>query len=390
MLVKKIKKIILEKRLFKSIVKELYPYLVGFFVFFFNKQNKNIKIHTSKLIKPNKDDLELGNRIFKSFKLMKEAQKNSNKIYKPSSLWQNHLDNDFDVMSKSLKTNDIDKFCFFLANFGNWKKYLGIENQNKIRKYNSNIILRSFLKKKIFEKQLKIWHFFLNNKNHISELNLPKFGNQIGAEIDGNFLVEGSFFNHFYADLLSNFIQDKDRPIIADLGAGYGKLAYYILKNKNKFCFIDFDLPETLCLASYYLIKIWPEKKSFLYGENNFTNNILKEYDLIFLPNFEIEKIQSNTIDLFINKNSLGEMKPETSKEFIKNICNISNIFFHMNHESFRNKFEDGSNSLINEEYPVTKDFKLMFRHPDFGHIINQNLYLDSESDIFAYLYKKD
>jgi putative sugar O-methyltransferase len=389
MVYKKIKKIILEKRLFKTIIKELYPYFLGFYIFFFKRKNKNIKIYTSKLIKPNKNDLELGDRIFKSFKLMKENQKNSNDIFKPSSLWQSHIDNDFDVMSNSLKTNDVEKFCFFLVNFGNWEKYLGIEDQNKVRKYNSNIILRSFLENHIFEKQLKIWKFFLNDDNHISELNLPKFGNQIGAEIDGNFLVEGSFFSHFYANLLNIFIKNINRPIIADLGAGYGKLAYYILKNKKEFCFIDFDLPETLCLASFYLIKTWPGKKSFLYGESNFSNEITSKYDLIFLPNFEIEKIQKNTIDLFINKNSLGEMKPETSKKFIKNICNISKIFFHMNHETFRNKFENGSSSLINDEYPITSDFELIFRRPDFGHIINQNSYLDFDSDIFVYLYKQ-
>ena len=60
-----------------------------------------------------------------------------------------------------------------------------------------------------------------------------------------------------------------------------------------------------------------------------------------------------------------------------------------MNHETFRNKFENGSSSLINDEYPITSDFELIFRRPDFGHIINQNSYLDFDSDIFVYLYKQ-
>ena len=32
-----------------------------------------------------------------------------------------------DYLIESYKRNDVEKFLFFLQNFGNWHKYLGIE-----------------------------------------------------------------------------------------------------------------------------------------------------------------------------------------------------------------------------------------------------------------------
>ena len=91
-------------------------------------------------------------------------------------------------------------------------------------------------------------------------------GNQIGAFIEDNFVVIGSFLNQIYAQNLSNYLTNKNNKII-ELGGGYGKFAYYILKNIENFTYIDFDIPETLTLASYYLSKSFPDKKIFLWGK---------------------------------------------------------------------------------------------------------------------------
>ena len=65
---------------------------------------------------------------------MKSQQLNEDALYRPSSLWQKHIDFDFKYLNESLKENDLKKFLFFLQNFGNWRNYLGIENQNFIKK----------------------------------------------------------------------------------------------------------------------------------------------------------------------------------------------------------------------------------------------------------------
>jgi len=383
----KLKNIILEKRLIKTLKKKLYPYIKGFLLVITLKKT-NFKIHISKNNKIDNRDIPLAERIFKSYKQIKSEQENKSELYKPSSLWQSHIDNDYNYLLESYKNNDLEKFLFFLQNFGNWEKYLGVEGQDLIKKYNKNLFLKTFLTKEIFEGQLNLWKFF-NKNSSVAELEMPMHGNQIGAKIDNKFMVVGSFMNDVYAKNLINYLENQENRII-ELGGGYGKFAYYILKNAKNFTYIDFDIPETLTLASFYLSKCFPNKKNFFYGESKFNNKIANDYDLIFLPPWEIESLENDTINLAINKNSLGEMEPKTAKNYLNQIHRTSKYFFSMNHEYFRNHFTDGQKSLVNREYNLDRKFKELIRYPDLGHLIHEGNKIDHDSNIFFYIYKKN
>ena len=388
-ILKKIKIAIKEKNLLHKIYKKIYPYFKGFFLCLVFKKDK-VSIISPKLNAFDENDLNLTKKIFESYKIMKNEQSKVDQLYRPSSLWQSHIDLDFKFLKEALETNDLKKFTFFLQNFGNWENYLGIENQTLIKNYSKNIFLKKFLTNEIFYGQKELWDYFNQNNSNLSDINMPRHGNQNGAKIDNNFFVIGSFSNHIYAKMIKNYLNNSKRNIILDLGGGYGKLDYYILKDLKNYCFIDFDIPEVLCLAAFYLSKCFPDKKIFLHGQDKFDENTLKNYDLIFLPGWEIKKINDNEIDIAINKNSLGEMNSETSLNYIKHIHRTSNYFFSMNHEFLRNKFSDNSFSLINKEYNLNNNFKELFRYPDLSHLIYENNKVDFNSDIFFYVYKKN
>lgn len=376
----------INRTLVKKIFFKIYPYLYGiFYCFSFNKINIKLVVPKENII--DKKDLELANRILKSYKAMKNKQHHINKIYKPSKYWQRHLDLDFEYLQKSFESNNLEKFLFFLQNFGNWNRYLGIENQILIKKFSKNFFLKKFLINQIFYSNFKLWKYFNSRSSNLSDIHLPNYGNHNGALINNSFVVIGSFFNDIYSNIIKKYFTNGERNTFLDLGAGYGKLAYYILKNEKNICFIDIDIPEVLILASYYLIKCFPEKKFFLYGENNIDNKITENYDLIFLPNWEISKIKDNKIKIAINKNSLGEMEPATAKHYINHIYRLSEYFFSMNHEFFRNEM-DGNYSLINKEYNLENKFEEIIRYPDLGHLFERNK-INFESDIFFYIYRK-
>ena len=387
-LYKKLFKAYHEKTLIKKIITKIKPYFYGMLLVILNKSKKNIKLHTPKIIEVNTLDSHLASRIFASYKKMKSDQKKALSLFKPSAMWQLLIDRDYKILKESVETNDLNKFMFFLSNFGNWKDYLGIENNTLIKKYSKNFFLRKYLLNVVFGKQLELWKYLNNYKKDTSALNAPIHGNQIGAYIDNNFVVIGSFSNEIIASMLNNLICKLKRPVVSDLGGGYGKLAFYTLKEHKNFCFIDFDLPEILCLAAYYLMKTWPEKKTLLYGEEEYSQEKNNSYDLIFLPSFEITKLTNNSIDLFINKNSLGEMNPDAVNNYLKYICKSTNYFFHMNHDINRNTFQDGVKGLLGYEYPVDKKkFDLIFRYPTMEHSVYLGE-LDLDNDIFMYLYK--
>ena len=138
-------------------------------------------------------------------------------------------------------------------------------------------------------------------------------------------------------------------------------------------------------------MKTWPKKKALLYGEKIFNSSDIYSYDLIFMPSYEIEKLKNDSVDLFLNKNSLGEMNPDLAIHFIDNICRTAKIFFHMNHDKIRNIFEKNTKSLVNSEYPINnKKFKLLFRYPDLGHLLYTGKLDMVNNDIFMNLYKKN
>ena len=126
---------------------------------------------------------------------MKSYQKNVHRFYKPSSMWQKHIDSDFAFMKKSLEENNIDNFLFFLQNFGNWDTCLGIEHQLLIKNYSKNPLLKKFLSNELFQGQREVWSYYNQKKREFSNLNFPRIGNQNGAEVENNFLVYGSFFS---------------------------------------------------------------------------------------------------------------------------------------------------------------------------------------------------
>jgi putative sugar O-methyltransferase len=374
--------------LFTKIIKVFSPYFLGLFYFFTLKNNKKIKLQIN--VKKNKLlDEALCRRIFKSFKKMKNDQK-KNSFNKPSKQWQTHLKNDFKELDESFKFDDFQKFQKFLNNFGNHGKYLGIENQIYLKKFNKNIFLKKYLVHRVFKKQYDLWNFHNSLKKSSSNLKTPRFGNQIGANIDNNFVTLASFSNEVISSNLNELLKSDTKPCIAELGAGYGQLAFHLLKKKKNFCYIDFDIPEVLCLAAYYLIKSFPKKKSVLYGEKKFTKKNIFNSQLIFLPYYEIQKLTKNSIDLFINICSLGEMEKPSVKQYCKFINKSSNFFFHMNHDVYRNKFSKNKSGFLSNEYPIGKNFTLTSKYLDIFHFVYLDGNIHFEHDIFACLYKKN
>lgn len=393
--INKLKKRYKEGVLIRQIKRRVTQLLIKltYLIYIFYDPNLNkIKIVSTHYIKPanNTKELEVVERIYESFKKMKHDQKKANKIYLPSSLWQDDIDYGYRILSEATQSNKIENFHFFLSNFGAWNKPTGVEYNSLITNNSRTFIGKSYLRNGVFNSQLKLWNWYYNNKKNISSLNMPRHGNLQGANIEKNFVVPGSFWNEIYGSMLNDIVSNFNSPIICDLGGGYGKLAYYTLKELKNFSFIDFDLPETLCLAAYYLMMTFPDKKAYLYGESKFNNETLRDNQLIFLPSFEIEKIQDDTVNLFINRNSLGEMSGDTANHFIKIITKkTKNYFFHMNHNNFRNFYLESDDGLLNDEYRISeKEFKKLVKYPDLGHLMYRGG-VDMNEDIFFHLYEK-
>lgn len=391
----KIKKAKTEDRLSQALKSRILPY-INQIKYVHNPGGRYIELSCPEYQLPinSSEEKLIVERIFNAYKKMKLAQLNDNELYKPATIWQNHLDKSYSYLLDGIKENDINKFHFFLTNFGAWKTYHGIESNVLLNAKNKTFLGRHYLKNVLFHQNLELWSWFYNSNKPFSALTYPRYGNQLGAHIKDNngsqiFFGSGSFFNEIYGSILTNLVDDIRRPVIADLGGGYGKLAYFTLRDLEDFCFIDFDLPETICLAAYYLMKVWPNKKVLLFGEADFDISAFNKYDMIFMPSSMIERLEPNSIDLFVNKNSLGEMNSDAAVNYIKYISLSTKYFFHMNHDIYPNIYDDGKRGLLGYEYPInSEEFKLIMRYSDIGHMLHNGSF-DKYMDIFFYLYEK-
>ncbi len=379
-----------EGRLWPALNSRLLPYRKGLKYIVFNPAAHTVTIHCPKLIEPNKRELPSVERIYRSFQKMKAGQKAASNLYLPSSLWEEQLNDAYSFLISGAEEGDITKFHLFLSNFGAWRRYTGVEESTFIRRNASLLPTRRYLQNEIFLNLLRLWRHYYNDRKPVQNLFRPNHGNLAGAHVDGVLVTVDSFFSEIYGSLLSGILRYAKRPVIAELGGGCGRLAYYTLRGMESYIYIDFDLPETLCLASYYLMLAYPSKQFLLYGEEKYSPDLHKKYDFIFMPSYEIEKLEPSSVDLFVNECSLGEMTQEAATNYINCIARSTRYFFHMNHDRFRNHYGGGRRSLLGCEYPVPDDqFTLLFRYPELKHMLFSNGSMDFNSETFIYLYER-
>jgi putative sugar O-methyltransferase len=105
------------------------------------------------------------------------------------------------------------------------------------------------------------------------------------------------------------------RPVIVEVGAGYGGLAHQITSCFGRPCtYVIFDLPEMLYWSAAFLIVNNPGKRIYIHHGTDASTaasleDICAQYDFVLLPNFLYERIRElRAIALVINLMSFQEM----------------------------------------------------------------------------------
>ena len=139
----------------------------------------------------------------------------------------------------------------------------------------------------------------LTGNTSARSLAVPTTGNPWGYVIDNTLVMPGacrhSYFAHQARLLLS---QVEGVPVVAEIGGGFGGLAYFFLLSRVGECrYFGFDLPEILILEQYDRMSAFPGRKFLLYGEQpiDFQSG-LKSYDVILMPNFELPKLPDDSV----------------------------------------------------------------------------------------------
>ncbi len=147
----------------------------------------------------------------------------------------------------------------------------------------------------------------------------PRCAGEYGHEIDGMLINKNTIRNYAVIKTLHqkgiiSTLLSTEAPVILEIGAGYGGLAYHLSRIVRKAKYVIVDLPETLLLAASYLTITCPERPLYLYDPKDIqtaSTSDFSGYDFVLLPNYALRYLNNLRFDLAINVGSFQEMNVE-------------------------------------------------------------------------------
>jgi hypothetical protein len=99
----------------------------------------------------------------------------------------------------------------------------------------------------------------------------------------------------------------------------------------------------------------FPNLKIKLFGEENSEDD--SDYNALIMPNFAIETLPKDSVNLSFNSYSLAEMSSASVNNYVNLICQITKDFIlHLNHVYWE---------VSSDNFPIDYNkFQLLFRNP--------------------------
>ena len=218
-------------------------------------------------------------------------------------------------------------------------------------------------------KDYEIWEHYVCDD--VTRLCAPTFGNAWGLYIKDTLVVPQAFRFHRNATFILELLETVRRPVVAEIGGGYGGMAYYLLSQKKDLVYIGFDIPETLFIAAFYLGKSFPGRKIFWFSEPCYLSaDLLRQYDIILMPHYMLPRLADHSVDLFHNAISMSEMSFDTISEYMRQIHRTARqYFYHVNIDK-TGIMKRGHERVPGSRFPIdTTVFRKLFRiyDPYFG-----------------------
>lgn len=175
--------------------------------------------------------------------------------------------------------------------------------------------------------RIEYWRSQTGGRYELTDLAGPEIGNPFGVSIGGTLVRSGSEYQHYCASNILGRLGTAPR-VVCEIGAGYGGVAYYLLRDRGQLTYIDFDVPETIALASYYLLKAFPSLKFLLYGEAELSADALAASDVVLLPAFEMEAMPADSVSVTFSSHTLGDLSDTAMNEYLCHISRMTANYF--------------------------------------------------------------
>lgn len=273
------------------------------------------------------DDTEILERICTAYNRAAELEESAPDSYRPCVRWQQIRLRHLGPVIKALRTEDIRSLRKMYRNFYRDACSAGIlaAPNGKPKAYFSSRIKdlhRHFYLSHVLYR-LDYWKSMTGGRFSLGHLAGPGVGNPFGVVIDRTHISVGAEYSHYCSQRAQEECE-RGRTTIAEIRGGFGGIAYYLLRDRPETTYVDFDYPESIALASYYLMKAFPDRKFLCYGEKTATKESIADASVVMLPVFELTAMPAATVTVTFTSHGFAELAPASISQYLKDIGRIT------------------------------------------------------------------
>jgi O-methyltransferase domain len=305
------------------------------------------------------DDTVLLQRICEAWSKAMERQPSAPEPFQPHRWWEAIRQKSLGPVTRALAARDLDSLRRMYCNFFRDPCSTGVTGL-PLRRIHANSRISKRAKELCLIDglhRIDVWKNRTAGHFELSDLKPPNVGNPFGFVLDGIFVRTGSEDQHYCARRIIDLIGSLDMPVVAEIGGGFGGMAYYLIRDCPGVTYLNFDMPETIALASYYLLSAFPRANSILYGEAELNVEVLRNSQIILMPSFAIPQLPPSSVDVAFNARILSDLSSASLHAYLAEITRTTRgHLLHLNRT-------EGSNAA---------DAWLAINAPDFQLVAKQ------------------
>ena len=206
----------------------------------------------------------------------------------------------------------------------------------------------------------------LDRRNLQRKVEEPTIGNPFRVKYGRKILSQDIATSVIECNLLADLTDGSARPRIAELGAGYGRVAYTYANVLPGRYFI-FDIPPALAVAQWYLEQTVGRDRLFRFRHFDKLGDVEEEMaraSIVLLSPNQIRKFPDGYFDVMLSISSLPEMRKDQVDLFLAEFQRLSRAhIFLKQFISWKNP-SDGTD-LTADSYRFGSDWRLTLDRTD-------------------------
>jgi hypothetical protein len=160
-----------------------------------------------------------------------------------------------------------------------------------------------------------------------SDLAGPGIANPFGVLVEGTLVEAGAEYRHYCAHKVATLL-DSGPATVAEIGGGFGGMAYYLLRDRPGVRYIDFDVPESLAVTAWYLGTAFPRLSVLLFGEAALGPEAIERADVVLMPLGELPAMREECVDVTYSSHALSDIAPGAAGAYRRDIVHMTRSSF--------------------------------------------------------------